>query len=104
MEAESIGNAEALSWLKKLLVTDVTIESDSQLCVNAINRDNINLIEFGNLMQQCKSVVSSIGGVLIDFVKKQANNVAHKIAKIFCALNCFLDFTSSPSFLLETIF
>lgn len=41
--------------------------------------------------------------MLVDFVRKQANRVAHKIAKIPCALNCFLDFMSPPAFLLETI-
>lgn len=103
MEAEMVGIAEALSWLKQLPVSDVVIESDSELCVNAINGDNTNLLELGNLVQQCKSEVCSRGGVLVDFIRKQANRVAHMIAKIPCALNCFLDFMSPPSFLLETL-
>ena len=84
-------------------MTTVTIESDSQLCVNAIKGNNINLLEFGNLVQQCKFMIHSRGGVLVDFVRKQANRVAHKIGKIPCQLNCFLDFMSLPAFLLETI-
>ena len=79
------------------------IESDSQLCVNALSSDNINLLELGNLVYQCKSMISNRGGVLVKFVRKQANRVAHMLAKIPCTLNSFLDFTSPPSSLLETL-
>ena len=104
MEAEMVGITEALSWLQQISVPNqVIIESDSQLCVNAIYRDNSNLLEIGNLIQQCRSVISSRGGVLVEFVRKQANKVAHELAKIPCALNCFLNFTSPPSFVLETL-
>ena len=103
VEAEMVGIVEALSWINHLPVSIVTIESDSQLCVNTIKGSNSNLLEFGNLVHQCKHMISSRGGVLVDFVRKQANRVAHKIAKIPCELNCFLDFMSPPSFLLETI-
>lgn len=99
MEAEMVGIAEALSSLKQLPVSDVVIEIDCELCVNAINGDNTNLLELGNLVQQCKSVVCSRGGVLVDFIRKQVNRVTRMIARI----PCFLDFMSPPSFLLETL-
>lgn len=104
VKAEMIGVIEAIYWAYQLQVPLVIVETDSQLCV-AIKGENSssNLLELGNLVQQCKDLISSSNKVLVEFVKKQANKVAHKIVKILCMLNGFSDFTSPPSCLLKTI-
>ncbi|XP_017224846.1 uncharacterized protein LOC108201070 [Daucus carota subsp. sativus] len=105
VEAEMVGVIEAISWANQLQIPSVIVETDSQLCANAIKGENSNnnLLEIGNLIQQCKALIRSSSRVLVDFVRKQANRVAHQIAKIPCMLNGFSDFTSPPSCLLETI-
>ena len=70
VEAEMVGILEALSWINQLPVTAVTIESDSELCVNAMKGNNTNLLEFGNQVHQFKLMIRSRGGVLVDFVRK----------------------------------
>ncbi|KAL8089577.1 hypothetical protein AgCh_039160 [Apium graveolens] len=49
-EAEAFAIAEGLSWLFSLPYKDVTIESDSMLSVQAINRCNHNALEVGHVL------------------------------------------------------
>ena len=98
-----IGIVEALSWLHDFPGIEVELESDSMLSVKAITGEQINLLELGALVQQCKDMIRSRGGVSVNFVRKRANKVAHKLAKFPCELNSFIIFQSPPQFVLGTL-
>lgn len=103
VEAEIIAILEGLSWLEELQVNTSIIDSDSLLSVNAINRSYQNYLELSSLVQHCKSIISSRGGFSVFHVRKQANKVAHKMAKIPCEPNSFVVMSSPPLSLLETL-
>lgn len=103
MEAEMVGILETLTWLEVLPAPEVIIESDSLMAVNAINKDHTNLLEQGNMVQHCRTLMRERGGVSLEFVRKRANKVAHKMARIPCELDSFIVNSSPPLFLLETI-
>lgn len=103
LEAELTGIWEAMVWSRDVAESPVIVESDSLLSVQAINNGHDNLLESGDLVQQCQEEIRSSSRISVSHVKKQANKVAHNLARIPCELNCFTLFSSPPSCLLETL-
>lgn len=96
VEAEMVGILQALLWTDDFTAGGFNIESDSLIGVNALKQEQINLLELGDIIQHCKSVVQSKGGILVEFVRKVTNKVAHKMAKIPYELNSFIVHSSLP--------
>ncbi|XP_074327369.1 uncharacterized protein LOC141665289 [Apium graveolens] len=105
VEAETIGVREALSWIKELRMQDeeITVESDSHITVNAIQKICTNYLEVGEIVEECKQILSSLNRVSVVFIRKNANRVAHEVARIPCLVNSYNVFTSPPTCLLEAL-
>ena len=103
LEAELTGIWEAMVWSRDVAESPVIVESDSLLSIQAINNGHDNILESGDLVQQCQEEIRSSSRISVSHVKKQANKVAHNLARIPCELNCFTLFSSPPSCLLETL-
>ncbi|KAL8148945.1 hypothetical protein AgCh_006084 [Apium graveolens] len=104
-EAEALGVREALSWIKdqQLHGTKVFVESDSLLTTKAIECDKVICLEVGEVIEECKQALQNLSTVLVCFIRKNANRVAHKIARIPCLVNSQNVFTSPPTCLLEPL-
>ena len=103
LEAETVGILEALQWLEKIPGQVSVVESDSLMSVNAVNKQNQNRMELGNIVEQCRSIMGNNNGVSVVFVRKHANKVAHLLARLPCTLNSFVDYSSPPLNVLETL-
>lgn len=103
LEAESIGVREALSWTIQCGETQGIIETDSLLKVRALHGRKRYLVEVGHVFEDCKGLLKSHPGFVVFYVRRQANKVAHEIARHPCIVNCSNVFTSPPDHLLETI-
>ncbi|XP_074336387.1 uncharacterized protein LOC141673535 [Apium graveolens] len=105
VEAEAEGIMEALSWIMDMgkQNDEVIIESDTKLNVDAIACQKMNFLEVGEIIETCKQMLSNLCRVLIIFVRKNANRVAHEVAKIPCLVNSHNVFTFSPTCLLEAL-
>lgn len=79
--AETMG-IQKLSWVKDKGMTDVIIETDCFVAVQAIRSAAQLLSYFGRLIQQCKMLLEELKnkGVILRFVKRSANNLAHTLA------------------------
>ena len=99
-EAEAVGVREALSWIKEqhLHTCKIKLESDSLVVVQSINNGITNLLEVGEVLEQCKNLCNELSATSIHFVRNQANRVAHEIARIPCLVNCQNVFTSLPTY------
>lgn len=80
--AEAIGIREALSWIKDKGLTDVIVETDCLVAVQAIRSSKHMVSYFGRIIQQCKSLLSKLQdkGITLRFVKRSANGLAHHLA------------------------
>uniref|UniRef100_A0A803PJ82 Reverse transcriptase domain-containing protein n=1 Tax=Cannabis sativa TaxID=3483 RepID=A0A803PJ82_CANSA len=78
---EAIGVREALSWIKAKGWQQVTLESDCLLVIQAIRSPMRMISSFGSVIQECKALLLELGNVLIYFVKRSANSVAHSFAR-----------------------
>lgn len=96
MEAKAVGVREALSWIKDLHMQGkvVTLESDSQLVVNAILDFSLNLLEVGQVIESCRTLLEQLYGVSIVFMLKYVNKVVHLLARVPCVVNYCNMFTS----------
>ncbi|XP_074341872.1 uncharacterized protein LOC141679267 [Apium graveolens] len=102
-EAEALAILEGLQWLLSMNHTRVTIESDSMLAVRALQGVQENLLEVGHVLNACRTILDSNSGYSISWVKRQANRVAHLLAKMPCSLHCQNIVTVPSDLLLESL-
>lgn len=103
LEAEALAILEGLYWLQVLDHDKAVVESDSLLAVRALQDDQDNLLEVGHTLDACRIILDSKPGYSISFVKRQANVVAHLVAKLPCSLNCQNVITAPSDLLLESL-
>lgn len=103
LEAEMVGILEALRWVQDWPGGRIVIESDSLLSITAIHKAACNYLELGDLIRQCMFILDSRADLSVHFVRKHANKVAHKLARLPCAINGSYVILSPPSHVLETI-
>jgi ribonuclease HI len=81
LEAESMGLLEAIKTATSNGLQRVWFEIDSRSLVNALNTSNTPLNEFWDLVFQCKNLLLNNPDFVVSFVRRQANKVAHSIAR-----------------------
>lgn len=79
-EAEAIGMKEALSWMIARKIDHCIIETDSQILAAACTGEP-GLDLFGTIVGDCIQLLKHINPVLVKFVYRSANSVAHELAK-----------------------
>lgn len=102
-EAETNDVLEAIRWAQELEIQKVIIESDSMLTVQAINQGTTNHLDVGNVLQESRMMLEIYPHFNVSFARKQANKVAHALARVPCQANCFVDFSSPPQLVLESL-
>lgn len=79
-EMEALGLKEALSWTKRLGFKRCVFETDAKLLVDAI-REVKGCAYFHTIVLDCVELLKHFDHVLVEFVYKSANEVAHKLAR-----------------------
>jgi hypothetical protein len=82
----------------------VKFESDCQMTVNAVNNGYIYLNELESLLSTCRSLISSNASYNLAFVRRQANGVAHSLARAFVFQSSSNIFYVLPSCIFAIIF
>ncbi|XP_060966242.1 uncharacterized protein LOC133034831 [Cannabis sativa] len=82
--AETIGIKETLSWIERKQWSNVVIETDALVVVQAINSSILMPSQFGLLVGDCRALISSLNNVSLKFVKRSANRAAHCLARESC--------------------
>jgi ribonuclease HI len=82
LEAESLGLLHSLKMTISNSMHNVTFETDSKTLADALSARNILSNEFGDLVFECKSLLYSNSDYVVSFVRRQANKVAHNIARV----------------------
>ena len=85
-EAEALGIREALSWIKEIQFPCVIIEMDCLQVFQALVEESAGLNVFGLIIEDCRTLVKSIGEVQFSFVRRSANFAAHSVARAASSL------------------
>lgn len=86
---------EALSWLITRRNQHCIIESDSQILVNACKGSPGEAI-FGTIVGDCIQILKHINPVLVRFVYRSANSVAHALAKATYSMSEDREWVATP--------
>uniref|UniRef100_A0A803NJ40 RNase H type-1 domain-containing protein n=1 Tax=Cannabis sativa TaxID=3483 RepID=A0A803NJ40_CANSA len=88
--AEMIRVKEDLSWIKGKCWSDVVIESDALVVVQAVNSSIKMPSQFRMLVRDCLSLLSSLNNVSLSFVKRSTNRAAHLVARGSCFMSNYI--------------
>lgn len=103
LEAETTGVYEALQWIEAMEVQNVVVETDSLTVANGLRKQTRYYSEVGIVLDGCHEILRRRLDVRIQHVRRQANSVAHHIAKLPCLLGTMNSFVSPPSCVLEVL-
>lgn len=81
LEAESLGLLEAIKVAISNDMRDVMFETDSKVLSDALHTTSTLANEFGDLVSHCISLLVSRNDFVVSYVRRQANKVAHSIAR-----------------------
>ena len=79
---EALGLHSAVQWLSDMQLNNVDFETDSKLTADAFLSTRNDLSEFGCIISSRRSLFStSFSNSRVEFVRRQANVVAHALAR-----------------------
>ncbi|KAK2377588.1 hypothetical protein QL285_078243 [Trifolium repens] len=81
VEGESIALLEALKCMHQRGITHVIFETDSKSVVDAIHQFRGGVSEFSFIVSNIINILSCNQNFMVKFVKRQANMVAHTLAR-----------------------
>ncbi|KAL5836891.1 hypothetical protein ACOSQ3_014060 [Xanthoceras sorbifolium] len=85
--AEATALLHGLQFMATAGWTVRIVESDCLVLVNALNSSSLLLFEIGIMLNDIWGLLASSPGSCVQFVPRQANLVAHGLAKFACTLS-----------------
>jgi ribonuclease HI len=80
-EGEALALLEAIKELQQRGFTNVIFETDAYIIVGAIRRRNTGVSEFSSIINKIKCLLSLYSGFEVKPIRRQANRIAHTIAR-----------------------
>ncbi|GAU49883.1 hypothetical protein TSUD_408220 [Trifolium subterraneum] len=78
---EALGLNDGLDWLEREKITEVVIEMDNQVIVNAVKKRASVRKAWGVVVSRCGNFLSTNPNSTITWVTRSRNRVAHELAK-----------------------
>ena len=102
---EVLGLHHAIRWIHELQLTNVDLEVDSKRVADYFNKGRGDVTEFGSIMdnsiQFCRNNLTNSH---VEFIRRQANEVAHSLAKAAIFSTSFHVFDEIPTCITDFIF
>ncbi|XVF75621.1 hypothetical protein PTKIN_Ptkin13bG0201400 [Pterospermum kingtungense] len=73
----------ALPWVQSIGYPQAFFEYDAKYVIDALGSSTQDSSEFGMLVADCRSLPAEEEGFLVTFVMRQANEMAHALARLF---------------------
>lgn len=89
MEAEVRGVHEGIYLNEEMGLQHIIIKSDSELVVHGVNKGTTYYLNVDHILDVCKSKPKERVNLSLYHTKKQANRVAHLMARVPCLLNSY---------------
>ncbi|XP_073138172.1 uncharacterized protein [Henckelia pumila] len=91
--AKALSIREALSWLKELNLSNLIVESDALLVIQALKNKASDISSLDLIVEDCKSLVSDLHSCSFVFVRRSANQAVHLLARAVGSMknNAFSD-------------
>nr|DAD24222.1 TPA_asm: hypothetical protein HUJ06_025685 [Nelumbo nucifera] len=89
-EGEAMALIAAIKWVTSMDIQNVVFEIDALVVWKALRAPASDLFEFGSLVHECSSLLQQGVNFLVAYVERQANTVAHSLARASCHFQEFL--------------
>ncbi|WJX78361.1 hypothetical protein P8452_61592 [Trifolium repens] len=96
LEGEAMALIEAMEEVLHMGLSFVIFESDSKLVVDAISSRQAGVSDFSILISHIQSLISNNNYFEVKYVKRQANRVAHSLARAALSMSSRRVFDSVP--------
>ncbi|XP_058768333.1 uncharacterized protein LOC131642063 [Vicia villosa] len=94
---EAMGILSSIKWVHALGYDSVDFELDAKNIVDNVNRSHPNNTDFGAITFECKLLLVSLSrNFHVKFIRRQANEVAHVLARAATCFDSFQVFTDVP--------
>ena len=80
-EVEAHAVIEALHWIIQFQLGNIIVETNCKSVVDAFHSHKADLPEFCCLIADCRRLASFVENLILSFAKRQANSVAHALAR-----------------------
>ncbi|XVE79930.1 hypothetical protein DITRI_Ditri14bG0096800 [Diplodiscus trichospermus] len=87
-ECEALALLDAMTWVYNRLFKNVIFKLDAKGVVDVVNSSVNDITEFGSIDSCCCSFLAQAKTYLVSFVKRQANDAAHALAREACFHAC----------------
>lgn len=102
-EGEALGLLQAIKWAIDLQFSNVIFELDYLIVTNSIRFPKEDMSEVGAIVQECRDLLGSKSNFVVKFVMRQANVVAHSLARVATSSPSLHIFDSCPTCIADTI-
>ncbi|GAU35225.1 hypothetical protein TSUD_205010 [Trifolium subterraneum] len=94
---EALGLLHAMKWIQDLQLEHVDFELDSQIVVTKFHSKNRDESELGDIIKDCRTMFNThFRNSRVEFIRRQANEVAHVLAREATSLASFHIFIDVP--------
>ncbi|CAJ2668641.1 unnamed protein product [Trifolium pratense] len=95
---EAIGLLHALKWVEGMQLYDTDFEMDCKKIVDSLYSKRTYLSDLGAILHDCRNILASnLVNSDVKFIRRQANEVAHRLAGAATSLASFHNFITIPS-------
>lgn len=101
-EAEAIALKKALSWVKEVGYQRCVFETDAKTVVDAYKSGEGNTY-FHSIISGCIDIGKHYDEVLVEFVHKSANGVAHALARASHSVSDVQEWICTPDFVSDVL-
>lgn len=102
-EVEALSLKEALGWVKEMGYQRCIFETDAKILAEAC-KQKLGKAYFHTIVSDCVELVKHFENVLVEFVCKSANEVAHKLARATHSMSGIHEwFNTAPEFIHDVL-
>ncbi|XP_045810169.1 uncharacterized protein LOC123904565 [Trifolium pratense] len=95
---EAIGLLHALKWVEEMQLHNTDFEMDYKKIVDSLYGKRTYLSDLGSIFNDCRTILASnLVNFDVKFIRRQANEVAHRLAGATTSLTSFHNFITIPT-------
>ncbi|GAU49592.1 hypothetical protein TSUD_407630 [Trifolium subterraneum] len=95
---EAMGLLHALKWVEELQISDMDFEVDCKRVVDSLHSNKNHASDLGAIIIDCRRILAtSLTNSHVKFIRRQANEAAHRLAKAAPLLASFHNFIDIPT-------
>ncbi|GAU26189.1 hypothetical protein TSUD_354110 [Trifolium subterraneum] len=101
---EAMGLLRALNWMNEIQLTNVDLEMDCKRVVDSLYSSRTYRSDLGDILSDCRTILStSLVNSHVKFIRRQANEAAHRLARVATSLASFHNFIDLPTCITDVI-